>query len=226
MPQSHINVHLQSRDKNIYKLLFSNGIFLLFFSVFAQNSLFSQNLDIRILRSLNSSPTLSSDKFFQFASNSDVYVVLGIPTAMAAVGLLKHDNKILRNSCVTFASTALCAGITSALKYSIKRVRPFITYPDITKKSAAGSPSFPSGHTSSAFATAMSISLSYPKWYIIVPVYTWAGTVAYSRMDLGVHYPSDVLGGAIIGAGSAWLTYYVNKKLIINSKKRSSVINY
>jgi undecaprenyl-diphosphatase len=64
------------------------------------------------------------------------------------------------------------------------------------------------------------LSLAWPKWYIIVPTYTWAGTVAYSRMDLGVHYPSDVLIGALVGAGSAWLCHEVNKKLNINSKKK------
>jgi undecaprenyl-diphosphatase len=99
------------------------------------------------------------------------------------------------------------------MKYTFDRDRPFITYPDITKKSGAGSPSFPSGHTSSAFALATSLSLTYPKWYVIASSYTWAGTVAFSRMDLGVHYPSDILAGALVGGGCAWLTHVVNKKL-------------
>jgi membrane-associated phospholipid phosphatase len=51
-----------------------------------------------------------------------------------------------------------------------------------------------------AFALATSLSLSYPKCYIIVPSFAWASSVGYSRMDLGVHYPSDVLAGAIVGA--------------------------
>jgi len=107
------------------------------------------------------------------------------------------------------------------MKYTINRDRPFVTYPDICKKSGAASPSFPSGHTSSAFATATSLTLAYPRWYIVVPSFAWAGTVAYSRMDLGVHYPSDILIGAMIGAGSAWLTFKINKKLNIRSGKKS-----
>ena len=193
-------------------------IILLLFPV----SLFSQNPDIRILRAINSSEILSSDKFFRFVSNSDIYLVIGIPAGMAATGLLKHDDNLFRNACVTLAATAVNFGVTAALKYSINRERPFITYPDITKKSDAGSPSFPSSHTSSAFATATSVSLAYPKWYIIVPSYTWASAVGYSRMYLGVHYPSDVLAGAVVGAGSAWLTYEVNKKLNKNPQKKHS----
>ena len=177
----------------------------------------AQNLDIRILRSVNSPEKLPSDRFFQFVSNSAGYLVVGIPVIMGSTALIEHDDKLLRNSCVTFAAVALNSVITLAVKYPINRTRPFITYPDITKKSAAGSPSFPSGHTSSAFALATSLTLSYPKWYIIVPVYSWAGTVAFSRMYLGVHYPSDVLAGALVGAGSAWLTHYINKKLIIKA---------
>lgn len=173
----------------------------------------SQNLDIRILRSVNSSGNLPSDNFFRFVSNSDAWLVFGIPAAIGSVGLIKHDKGVIRNGCVILTSVVLDGGITEIMKYTFKRDRPFITYPDITKKSRAGSPSFPSGHTSSAFALATSLSLTYPKWYIIASSYTWAGAVAFSRMELGVHYPSDILAGALVGAGSAWLTHVVNKKL-------------
>jgi membrane-associated phospholipid phosphatase len=180
-----------------------------------QSLLFSQNLDIRILRSINSPKNLPSDHFFQFVSNSDAFIIVGIPAIMGTTGLIKHDEKLFRNTEVLVGATIINLGITTVLKYTVNRTRPFVTYPDIFKKSKGGSPSFPSGHTSGAFATATSLSLSYPKWYVITPLYVWACTVGYSRMDLGVHYPSDVLAGALIGAGSAWLTHYVNKKLII-----------
>ena len=194
---------------------------LILILIFSCASLHSQNIDIRILRSINSPATLPSDNFFRFVSNSDAFVVAGVPVGMAVSGLIKKDKELVRNACVTAIASALNAGITNALKYSINSDRPFVTYPDIVKKSKAGSPSFPSGHTSSAFATATSVSLLYPKWYIIAPSYLYAGTVAYSRMDLGVHYPSDVLAGALIGSGCAYLTYKVNQKLLIKKKHKA-----
>jgi membrane-associated phospholipid phosphatase len=197
-----------------------NTILLLLFLLFSV-SLFSQNIDIRILRSLNSSQNLPSDSFLKFMSDSDPYIVFGVPVGLGTAGLLRHDEKLFREACVISASVLMNSAITLALKYSVNRERPFIRYPDITKKSAAGSPSFPSGHTSSSFALATSLSLNYPEWYIIVPAYTWAGTVAYSRMDLGVHYPSDVLVGAVIGSGCAWLTHAVNKKLVFRKEART-----
>ena len=205
------------------KFLIMKKLFLIIL-LLPQSILFSQNLDIRILRSINSPKTLASDHFFQFVSNSDAFIVAGTPAIMGAVALINHDKNLFRNAEVVVGATAINVGLTTILKYTVNRQRPFITYPDIMKKSKAGSPSFPSGHTSSAFATATSISLSYPKWYIIAPLYLWAGTVGYSRMDLGVHYPSDVLAGALIGTGSAWLTHYVNKKLMIkNTRKHKSI---
>jgi membrane-associated phospholipid phosphatase len=191
-----------------------------FILVFVTGSVCAQNIDIHILRYLNTPARLPSDKFFQFVSNSAAVLEIGVPAGIVTTGLINHDDQTVRKACVAIAAAAICSGITLAVKYSVNRDRPFITYPDIAKKSAAGSPSFPSGHTSGAFVLATSLTLSYPKWYIIVPAYTWACTVAYSRMDLGVHYPSDVLAGALIGTGSAWLTHYINKKLIIKSKKK------
>lgn len=195
---------------------------LIFFMtiVLFQCQVFSQNLDIRILKSINSPENLPSDKYYQFISNSAAVVVLGIPAGLAMVGIFKHDSNMFRNACVIAAASIINEGITYILKYSINRERPFDRYSFILKKSDGGNPSFPSSHASSAFATATTLSLLYPKWYIIVPSYLWAGTVSYSRMYLGVHYPSDVLGGMIVGIGSAYITYKANKWLQNYCKKK------
>ena len=181
-------------------------IFFIFLLILLGSNLFSQNADIRLLRSINSPETLASDNFFQFVSNSEAYFVIAVPVGMGTYGLIKDDKQLLKDACTVIAATAVNEVVTAAMKYTFNRDRPFVSYPDIVKKSGAGSPAFPSGHTSSAFATATSLSLVYKKWYVIVPSYTWAGTVGYSRMHLGVHYPSDVLAGALIGSGCAWLT--------------------
>jgi undecaprenyl-diphosphatase len=203
---------------------------ILIWLFFLPISLFSQNLDYRILHSINSPEPLPSDGFYRFISNSDVYVMGGVPTTMVIIGLVNHDNTMLRNAGEVSISSVLNFGVTTALKYTINRERPFQKYrfrhtyktprsyrdyPGIivnkTFKNITD-PSFPSGHTSTAFTIATSLSLSYSKWYIIIPSYLYAGTVAYSRMDLGAHYPSDVLGGVIIGTGSSYLTYKLLKK--------------
>jgi membrane-associated phospholipid phosphatase len=175
------------------------------------SSVFAQNIDIRILRSVYSPHDLQSDKFMKFVSNSNNGMIIGIPITVGIVGLIKHDDKWVNSACQIVVANAINLGATFSLKYAINRDRPFLTYHDIRNKVNEASPSFPSGHTSSAFATATSLSLAFPKWYVVVPSYIWAGTVGYSRMQLGVHYPGDVLGGMITGAGSAFITYKLNK---------------
>ena len=179
-------------------------------------SLSSQNIDIRLLRNFNSPDDLPSDEFFRAVSDANIYVITGVPVTMAIAGLATHDKDLLKNAGFMAAGTAINYGITAALKYTVNRERPFKTYPDIINKTGKPydkEPSFPSGHASTAFATATALSLDYPRWYVIAPSYAYAGTVAYSRMHLGVHYPSDVLASAIIGSGCAYLAHVVNKKL-------------
>lgn len=197
--------------------------FLTLLIVIVPISLFSQNLDIRLLESVHTPTALSSDAFFRNVSDSYGLVVFGGSASMAIVALAKNDNELLHNVAVIVAGTLINTAITQGIKYSVQRERPFVSNPSLfmnkTKHEKLG-PSFPSGHTSTTFAMATSLSLQYPKWYIIVPGFAWAGSVAYSRMHLGVHYPSDVLAGAVVGAGSAWLTHFLNKKLFKKDNKK------
>lgn len=180
-------------------------------------SLSSQNIDVDILRSIHSPEPLPSDDFFRFVSDANFYVYVGTPVTMAVVGLAGRDNELLRDAAAMAAATAVAYGVALGFKYTVKRERPFVAYPedfaDKTGHDYSDSYSFPSGHSTTAFAVATSLSLDYPKWYVIVPSYAYAGTVAYSRMHLGVHHPSDVLTGAIIGSGCAVLSHYVSNKL-------------
>jgi membrane-associated phospholipid phosphatase len=174
---------------------------------------FSQNIDIRILRYLNSQNPQTADNFFRFVSSSTDAVIVAVPVSLGIAGLIRNDSLTFRKACVIAATDVINYGAVIVLKYSLNRKRPYDKYSFINNKSDDATPSFPSGHTSGAFATATSLSLSYPKWYVIVPSFAWAGTVAYSRLHLGMHYPSDILGGIVVGMGSAFITDKANKWL-------------
>ncbi|OAZ05148.1 phosphatase PAP2 family protein [Flavobacterium succinicans] len=191
--------------------------FLLFLVLFS-SSLFAQNFDINTLRSINLHRNENLDTSFKHITNSYAVVSIGAPLTMYAVGLINKDVDLQKNAIFIGESVAASVFITIVLKETIKTERPFVTYPEIEKLTSAGGYSMPSAHTSIAFATATSLSMAYPKWYVIAPSFVWASAVGYSRMHLGVHYPSDVVAGALIGSGSAYLTYKINKWM--NKKRR------
>ena len=184
--------------------------FILLWSTFSvlSTQLSAQNADINILRSINSNT--STIVFSRFISNTTTEVSFGIPVIMGGVALITNDDEMLKNALYIGVSIGVGGVITQAMKYSINRPRPFVTYPNIHAYEGETDLSFPSGHTSLAFSAATALCLKYPKWYVIVPSSLWACSVGYSRMNLGMHYPSDVLAGAIVGAGSAYVTYLVN----------------
>jgi membrane-associated phospholipid phosphatase len=173
----------------------------------------AQNWDARLLQQIHTSEARRFDSYQRFVSDSYLVGVLGTPLVAGGIWLHSRSEKDLNIALEITVSTMLNYGLTQGLKYTINRQRPYDRYMDIRPKSFEDSPSFPSGHTSTSFATATALSLSYPKWYVAIPAYAWAGSVAYSRMHLGVHYPSDVLAGALLGAGSAWFTHWINQKL-------------
>jgi len=184
---------------------------LLFVLFLISVTTYSQNIDIRILRQINEHRNVHLDGTFKTFSNSVSPISIAAPILIFGTGLIEKDQELKQKGLMIGESFLVTTIISTALKHAVNRARPFETYPDIQKLSAGGSSSFPSGHTSDAFSTATSLSLAFPKWYVIAPSFTYASLVGYSRMHLGVHYPSDVLAGAVIGAGSAFLCYKAQK---------------
>jgi len=170
-------------------------------------SIYSQNADIYILRKLNLERYEKLDGTFSTISVTARPFSIAAPILVYGIGLIEKDKVTRQKGLMMGASFLVATAFSTTLKYTITRPRPYMTYPDIQKISVGGSPSFPSGHTSDAFSNATSLSLAFPKWYVIVPSYAYASAVGYSRMHLGVHYPSDVIAGALIGSGSAFLCY-------------------
>ncbi len=73
---------------------------------------------------------------------------------------------------------------------------------------------FVSGHAANSFALATFLSLLLRnKWFTVLILF-WAALVSYSRIYLGVHYPGDILAGAILGALLAWMIYYILKRFV------------
>lgn len=98
------------------------------------------------------------------------------------------------------------------LKYTVDRPRPFVTHDTIEQLAEASSPSFPSGHTAYAFTAAVVLVLMFRNPALRGLILTWALLVAYSRLALGVHYPSDVLGSMFLGSAAAFLSTYTFRK--------------
>lgn len=105
------------------------------------------------------------------------------------------------------------------LKLTVDRPRPWETYPDLGfqefhKLIGVREPtdsSFPSGHTAACFAAAVMLVMYYKAKGI--PAVVVAFLVALSRIYLCMHYPSDVLGGIVIGSACGVAGYFIQKAL-------------
>lgn len=163
-----------------------------------------QQLDDRILINLAEKRTPEKTGFFLFISNHNDWVNVGVPVGLLAGGIIGNDKQMRQNALYVASSSAVNALATLLIKKVVKRPRPFLANVKIRAVYQPAQYSFPSGHTSTAFTTATALSQAYPKWYVVVPSYLWAGSVGYSRLYLGVHYPTDVAAGALLGTGTAF----------------------
>ncbi len=172
--------------------------------------------DVSVFRSIND----SRSSFLDAAVGANDYSVLPIaiaaPIIFGGVGLANKDAYTFDTGVMVGASEVSAYVVYYVLKnLIIKRERPYAALSDVhtMHMDTADKYSMPSGHATAAFAIATALTLRYPKPYVYIPAYAWAAFVGYGRIYMGLHYPSDVLAGAILGSASALAIHLVAPEL-------------
>ncbi|MGL4632545.1 MAG: phosphatase PAP2 family protein [Leadbetterella sp.] len=188
-----------------------SSLLLLSMFLIVHVSLAQNTLDDTLIRKIYNNRNHKWDTRLARITHSISPVVIGsvfiVPVGYAD-GISWNWNRALFMSSSSLGSSLLSYGT----KRIVKRKRPYEVNPDIKPLDSPHTRSFPSGHTTSAFNLATNLALVYPKWYVIVPAYLYSGTIAYSRLHLGVHYPGDVLAGAALGVGTSFLMNAITKE--------------
>lgn len=155
--------------------------------------------DHSILHEVNNGRVTAFDPIFIFLTHTSSYAALGATGIVFILSFLKRS-PVLRRCGWQLLFTFLCAFIViKSLKYSIDRTRPFDEYTTVDQMVDIDTPSFPSGHTLESAAMATTLVLLFSNKVIWAFAIAWAMAVAYSRILLGVHYPSDVIAGIMLG---------------------------
>lgn len=180
--------------------------------------------EVNMVRDIN--PRYPDNGLWKTLNSTAKPLAVAIPLSMLAVSLINDNKKLEMDAYETVAGLAITTVATEAMKTLVKRPRPYQTNTDIYPDEIDNSYGFPSGHTSVAFSTATSLFLASEKknrLYIGIPAFIWATSVGYSRIYLGQHYPSDVLMGALVGAGGAYASRWLNKKFFFRKKNTVTV---
>jgi len=109
------------------------------------------------------------------------------------------------------------------IKHTLQRIRPCNALDDVRKIiGCAGGYSFPSNHAVNNFTAAFFFYKLYPN--LKIPLFITATLIALSRVYLGVHYPSDILGGAIIGSAIGYLMGMGALKVLEHLENKNSPV--
>ena len=134
-----------------------------------------------------------------------LYVISGIGVGLLA-GELSGNKELAHLAWRVGSAAALASGVTTVLKYTVGRTRP--THGDSDDfEPFGGGTSFPSGHTTLAFAVATAIADESRNGWVDAAAYGAATLTAYARVNNDRHWASDVVAGALVGHLSArWLS--------------------
>ena len=168
-------------------------------------------LDIQIVEILNAvaGKSFLADWIIVFFASYLGYMMALAVVGLALVTVLARFRYLRRKNgelfiLVVLSTVAARLGVTEIIRFFYNRPRPFEVFEGVrqlVEHSSGGS--FPSGHAALAFALATSVFLVHRRWGILFFVLALA--VGLGRIAAGIHWPTDILAGAIIGIASAFL---------------------
>jgi undecaprenyl-diphosphatase len=175
---------------------------------------FFYSLDVAVFRFFNetlSSPSL--DAFFSYITNFRHAGILTVIILFILYQLVWGGAKgrwLVLSLVVSL--TLSDQGSSHLLKFLVQRIRPCNALQGVlTPAGGSGAFSFPSSHASNMGSSMFLLAKNFPpfKWFFV-----WiALLVGLSRIYLGLHYPSDVLGGYLFGLGIGWVVWEIVGKL-------------
>ena len=144
--------------------------------------------------------------------------LLFLAALLVAFVLTSRDRRRAARRAVIAAglSAGLALGVAQVIARVVDRPRPFVADPSSVHLFArhAADAGFPSDHATAAFAIAVAILLRDRRWGAVALAF--ACVLAVGRVAMGVHYPSDVLGGAALGAACALLLWPTRVRRLLN----------
>ena len=137
-------------------------------------------------------------------NHGEIWIVL----AAVLLAVKRYRRQGLAVGCALVTDLVLCNLI---LKPLVGRVRPFVVHPVELLVPPPTDASFPSGHTAASFAAVFALKASgSPLWK---PALAVAVAMAFSRLYLYVHWPSDVLFGALVGAAAGFIGAWMARRI-------------
>lgn len=155
-------------------------------------------------------------RFFSFLGNSGWFWIvlcfaLLIYKPTRPIGIIAAASLLI--------SACICNGL---LKVIVDRTRPYDAIEELELiAKLPNDSSFPSGHSNASFAVACAVTwcLSKEKKWIGCILITVAAIIAFSRLYVGAHYPTDVIAGILLGMGTSVVTYLLLRKKILQKEK-------
>lgn len=181
-----------------------------------------ERIDQQLFIFLNSHNSPFWDDFMYFMSMKLVWVPLYI-AILIYLGI-KYKRRFLVVLAFIILAVALTDQTSLLIKNTVDRLRPCHNpalegLVHMVNGQCGGMYGFVSSHASNSFNVAvLSLLLIEKKWYTIT-ILVWAALISYSRVYLGVHYPGDVLSGALLGSLIGWAIY---RALMLTRKRFES----